>query len=187
MITKRDRFASVESLLDEERAWFSEQMSDLFNSATFPAEMPLGEDVVAELVGICSIEHVLAHLGEDRARALRGMCSEGKWKELQASSAAIESQDEEQLCAMGLDRVYCRLEKVFGVIEQVKRLGELDDQCKGLFLECKEEVLELVALLVEHNRLPVVLAEKVVFLFGEDGESEGNRKSQDPTDISQVD
>ena len=181
------RLASVESLLDEERAWFSEQMSDSSKSTTFPGEMLLDEGPVTGLASFISLERAMTCLGEDRARMVQEMRSGREWDELQASSAAIESEDEEHLCAIGLDRVYCRLEKVLGIIEEVKRLCERDSQCKGVFLECKDEVLELVALLKEEDRLPTALAEKVALLYGEDGESEGEWKTQAPTDISQVD
>ena len=69
----------------------------------------------------------------------------------------------------------------------MKRLCERDSQCKGVFLECKDEVLELVALLKEEDRLPTALAKKVALLYGEVGESEGEWKTQAPTDIGQVD
>ena len=180
----RARSASVQSRLEEERVWFSEQMSDLLNSSTFSVEVPLGKDGAAELAGLCSLERVVALLGGDRARVVRGICSKEKWAELQASSAAIESEDEEQLLAVGLDRVYRRFEKILGDIEKVKRHCNLDGQSKELLLTCKQEALRLAALLVEHNRLSDALAEKVVLLYGEDDESDGESPT---TDMSQVD
>ena len=101
---------------------------------------------MAELSSLCSLEQVVAHLGEDRARVVRVMCSKEKWAELQASSAAIESQDEEQLLAVGLDRVYRRFEKILGDIEKVKRHCNVDGQSKELLLTCKQEALKLAAL-----------------------------------------
>ena len=96
------RLASVESLLDEERAWFSEQMSDSSKSTTFPGGTPLEEGPVTGLASFISLERAMTCLGEDRARMVQEMRSGREWDELQASSAAIESEDEEHLCAIDL-------------------------------------------------------------------------------------
>ena len=147
--------------------------------ATLPAEV----DFIAQLADFVSFEGVGTCLGEEGARAVQ-MCSKRNGVELRGSSAATQSKDEEQMRALELERVYSSLEKNLCVIERVNRHFELDDQCKALLAKCKEEALKLVVFLHQHNRLPAMLAEKVVLLFGEDGES-AIRASE--TDIGQVD
>ena len=73
-----------------------------------PAEVVL----MLELRDSLSLKCFMSRLGEERARLVREICGEEKWAKLEASSAALAKEDEEELLTLGYDRLYHRLEKM---------------------------------------------------------------------------